>query len=161
MLLFCHLVTKSCPTLCDPMNCGPPGSSVHGIFQARKPEWVAIPFSRGSCGPQGSNLHLLHRQAGSLTLSTFQLMTNLIPLYNETVGNIYTPDIQFSHLVMSEFVWPHGLQHARLPCPSPTPRTCGNSCPLSQWCHPAISSSVVPFSSCLQSFPASRSFPMS
>ena len=56
---------------------------------------------------------------------------------------------------------PHGLQHARLPCPSPTPRVCSNSCPSSQWCHPTISSSVVPFSSCLQSFPASWPFPMS
>ena len=55
---------------------------------------------------------------------------------------------------------PHGLQHARLPCPSPPPRACSNSCPLSQWCHPTISSSVVPFSSCPQSFPASGSFPM-
>ena len=53
---------------------------------------------------------------------------------------------------------PHGLQHAKPPCPSPTPEACSNSCPLSQWCHPTISSSVVPFSSCLQSFPASRSF---
>ena len=55
---------------------------------------------------------------------------------------------------------PHGLKHARLPCPSPTPRACSNSCPSSQWCHPSISSSVVPFSFCLQSFPASRSFPV-
>ena len=55
----------------------------------------------------------------------------------------------------------HGLQHARLPCPSPTPGTCSNSCPLSWWCHLTISSSVVPFSSCLQSFPASGSYPMS
>ena len=52
----------------------------------------------------------------------------------------------------------HGLQHARLPCPSPTPRACSSSCPSSQWCYPTISSSVIPFSSCLQSFPASRSF---
>ena len=58
-------------------------------------------------------------------------------------------------------LWPHGLQHARLPCPSPTPRAYSNSCPLSQWCHPTISSSVIPFSSHLQSFPASGSFPMS
>ena len=56
---------------------------------------------------------------------------------------------------------PHGLQHTKLPCPSPTPRVCSNSCPSSQWCHPAISSSIVPFSSCLQSIPASESFPMS
>ena len=58
-------------------------------------------------------------------------------------------------------LWPHGLQHARLSCPSPTPKVCLNSCPLSRWCHPTISSSVIPFPSCLQSFPASGSFPMS
>ena len=66
----------------------------------------------------------------------------------------------FSSLVMSNSLWPHGLQHARFPCPSPTPGDFSNSCPLSQWCHPAISSSVIPFS-CLQSFPASGSFIMS
>ena len=63
--------------------------------------------------------------------------------------------------VTSNSLWPHGLQHTRLPCPSPTPGACSNSCPLSQWCHPTISSSVLPFSSCLQSFPASGSFPVS
>ena len=62
---------------------------------------------------------------------------------------------------MSDFFQPHGLQHARLPCPSPTSRVCSSSCPLSRWCHPTISSSVVPFYSHLQSFPASGSFPMS
>ena len=62
---------------------------------------------------------------------------------------------------MSNSLWPHGLQHARLLCPSPTPRACSNSCPLSCWCCPIISSSVVPFSSCLQSFPASGSSQMS
>ena len=62
---------------------------------------------------------------------------------------------------MSDSLRPHGLQHARPPCPSPTPRVYSNSCPLSQWCHPSISSSVIPFSSCLQSFPASGSFQMS
>ena len=69
--------------------------------------------------------------------------------------------VQFSCSVMSDSLWPHGLQHARLPCPSPTPRVYSNSCPLSRWCHPTISSSAIPFSSCLQSFPASGSFPMS
>ena len=59
---------------------------------------------------------------------------------------------------MSNSFRPHGLQHARPPCPSPTPRACSNSCPSSHWCHPTISSSVVPFSSCLQSFPASGVF---
>ena len=62
---------------------------------------------------------------------------------------------------MSKSLWPHGLQHARLPCPSPTPGTYSNSCPLSWWCHPTISSSVTPFSSYIQSFPASGSFQMS
>ena len=66
--------------------------------------------------------------------------------------------VQFSHSVMSNSLQPHGLQHAMPPCPSPTPRVYPNSCPLSQWCHPTISSSVFPFSSCLQSFPASESF---
>ena len=61
---------------------------------------------------------------------------------------------------MSDSLRPHGLQHARPPCPSPTPRTYSNSCPLSQWCHPIISSSVIPFSSRLQSFPASGAFLM-
>ena len=64
----------------------------------------------------------------------------------------------FSCTVVSNSLWPRGLQHARLPCPSPTPRACSNSYPLSQWCHPTISSSMAPFSSCLQSFPASGSF---
>ena len=63
-------------------------------------------------------------------------------------------EAQFSHSVMSNSLWPHGLEHTRLPCPSPTPRACSNSCPLSQWYHSTISSSVIPFSSCLQSFPA-------
>ena len=69
--------------------------------------------------------------------------------------------VQFSHWVMSDSLWPHGLQLPRPSCPSPTPGDYSNSCPLSQWCHPTISSSVVPFSSCLQSFPASGSFQMS
>ena len=68
---------------------------------------------------------------------------------------------KFSCSVMSESLLPHGLQHARPCCQSPTPRVYSNSCPLSGWCHPAISSSVVPFSSCPQSFPASGPFPMS
>ena len=68
---------------------------------------------------------------------------------------------QFSRLVMSNSLWHYGPQHARLPCPSPTPRVYSDSCPLTQWCHPTISSSVVPFFSCLQSFPVSGSFQMS
>ena len=66
----------------------------------------------------------------------------------------------FSHSVMSDSLWPHWLQHARPPCPSPSLGACLNSCPSSQWFHPSISSSVIPSSSCLQSFPESGSFPM-
>ena len=69
--------------------------------------------------------------------------------------------VQFSCSVVSDSLWPHELQHARPPCPSPTPRVHPNSCPSSRWCHSVISSSVIPFSSCSQSLPASGSFPMS
>ena len=70
--------------------------------------------------------------------------------------------VQFSSVaVMSDSLWSHGVQHARPPCPAPTPRVYSNSCLLNWWCHPTISSSVVPFSPLLQSFPASGSFPMS
>ena len=72
-----------------------------------------------------------------------------------------TCSVPFSRSVMSKSLPPHGLQHARPPCPSPTPGAYPNSCPLSWWCHPTISSSVVPFFSCPQSFPASGSFQMS
>ena len=76
-------------------------------------------------------------------------------------NNPIQPSVQFSCSVVSDPLRPHGLQHARPPCPSPTPRVYSNSRPLSWWCHPTISSSVVPFSSHLQSFPAPRSFPVS
>ena len=81
------------------------------------------------------------------------------------MGNCFLLDVriqfQFSHSVMSNSLWAHGLQHARLPCPSPTPGDYSKSCPSCRWCHPTISSSVIPFSFCLQSFTASGSFPMS
>ena len=87
---------------------------------------------------------------------------------HETIYLVYVDEKQsrrflllFSHSVMSGSLWPHGLQHARPPCPSPTPRACSNSHPSSQWYHPTISTFVVPFSSCLQSFLASGSFPVS
>ena len=72
-----------------------------------------------------------------------------------------SPLLQFSRSFMSDSLWPHELQHTRPPCPSPTPGVHPNSCASSQWCHPAISSSVVTFSSCPQSLPTSESFPMS
>ena len=88
------LVTQSCPTLCDPMDCSPSGSSVHGILQARILEMVAISFSRGSSLTQGSNLGMLHCQMDSL-LSI----------------------VSVSRSVMPDSLWPHGLQPTRLLCP--------------------------------------------
>ena len=73
----------------------------------------------------------------------------------------WVKQLLFSHSVMFDSLWAHGLQHTRLPCPLPSPRACSNSCLLSQWCHPTILSSVIPFSSWLQSFLASGSFLMS
>ena len=75
---------------------------------------------------------------------------------------LFIPSVQFSSVAQSCLILRlHGLQHTRPPCPSPTPRVYSNSCPLSQWCHPTISFSAIPFFSCLQSFPASGSFPVS
>ena len=73
-------------------------------------------------------------------------------------GRWFTYTNQFSSVPQSDSLWPHELQHARPPCQTPNPGAYPNSCPLTRWCHPTISSSVTPFSSCLQSFPASRSF---
>ena len=92
------------------------------------------------------------------------LLTHTLDLYlkNSCICNISKIILlQFSCLVASNSLWPHGLQHSRPPCPSRTLGIHPNSCPFSQWCHPTISSSVVPFSSCPQSFPASGSFQMS
>ena len=79
----------------------------------------------------------------------------------ETIKKMSISSVQFSRSVVSDSLRPHESQHARPPCPSPTLRVYSNSCPSSQWCHPVISSSVVPFSSCPQSLPALESFPMS
>ena len=87
-----------------------------------------------------------------------------IPIYNYFLYCLRKSmfnSVQFSHAAMSDSLRPHGLQHSRPPCPSLTPRVYSNSCPLSQWCHPAISSSIIPFSSCPQSSPESGSFQMS
>ena len=92
----------------------------------------------------------------------------IVQAYNNHHGSpvimiihLHSLSVQFSHSVMSDSLWPRELQHARPPCPSPTPGVHSDSRPSSQWCRPAISSSVVPFSSCPQSLPASQSFPMS
>ena len=85
--------------------------------------------------------------------------------FNISSLNFFKKDLRlsllFMHSVVSNSLWPHGLQHTSLPCPSPSPGVCSNSCPLTWWCHPTISSSVDPFFSCPQSFPASGSFQVS
>ena len=88
-------------------------------------------------------------------------MLKIFGLYHSLSTILYLSTVQFSCSVMSDSLWPHELQHARPSRPSPIPRVYSNSCPLSQWCNSTISSSVIPFSSCLQSFPASGSFQMS
>ena len=97
---------------------------------------------------------ILHQFATSLSLFFSGLAVSQIKVSSAC-------SVQFSRSVVSDSLWPHGLQHTRPPCPSPTPRAYSNSCSLSRWCHPTISSSVVPFSSLLQSLPASGSFQMS
>ena len=89
------------------------------------------------------------------------VLLTIIYMFLISIRNVGSSSVHFSSSVMSDSLRPHESQHARPPCPSPTPRVHSNSCPSSHWCHPAISSSVVPFSSCPQSLPASESFPMS
>ena len=121
-------------------------SSVHGIPQAILLEWVTISCSRDLLDPGIKPTSL---RSPALAGKFF------------TPGATWGISVQFSLLAVSDSLRPHELQHARPPCPSPTPRVYSNSCPSCQWYHPAISSSVVPFSSCPQSLPASGSFPMS
>ena len=149
--------------------------------------WVAYPFSRGfswlrnwtgvSCLVGGffTNWAIREFRNALLCQDTKWISKNRFQLYWNTFvyehyaylfvspysWKDFTKLMLFSHLVMSDSLWPHGLQPARLPCPSPPPGACLNSCPLSQWCHPTISSSVIHFSSCLPSFSASGSFLMS
>jgi len=93
-------------------------------------------------------------------LGSYQ-MSQFFESGGQSNGVSASASVQFSCSFVSNSLWFHGLQHTRPPCPSPTPEVYSNSCPLSHWCHPTISSSVVPFFSCLQSLPASESFPMS
>ena len=91
----------------------------------------------------------------------WQEYTEKLYIYKKKPSMFFFSSVQFSRSVVSDSLRPHELQHARPPCPSPTPGVHSNSCPSSRWCHPVISSSVIPFSSCPQSLPASESYPMS
>ena len=145
-MFCCVLVTQLCPILCDSMDCNMPGFSVHWILQARILELVAILFFRGSSW-----------------LTEWIWVTCIVGrffLIWATREALYV-SLLFSHSVMTDSLQLHELQHSRLPCPSLFPKACSNSCLLSLWGHPIISFSVIPFSSCLQSFPASGSFQMS
>ena len=144
---YCCLVTKLCPTLWDPVEYSPSDPSVHEISQARIPEWVVISFSMRS--------------------SQLRYQTRISYIGREILYCWITREapkgysVQFSRSVVSDSLWPYESQHTRPPCPSPTPGVHSDTRPSSQWCRPAISSSVVPISSCSQSLPASESFPMS
>ena len=142
---------KSHSTLCDLMDC-----IALGIPQARKLEWVAFPFFKGSSQPKD-------RTQVSCIAGRFFTSWAKVYVKSGLKGFPGSPvsSVQFSCSVVSNSLRPHGLQHARPPGPSPTPGVHPDSRPLSPWCHPAISSLVVPFSSCPQSLPASESFPMS
>ena len=130
---------------CDPMNCTLPGSSVHNIFLGENPRVVAIPFSRGSSQPRDPT-----------HVSYVSCIGKRVLYYQHHLGS---PIWSISSVAQSCPTLCDPMD-ARLPSPSPTPGVCSNSCPLSRWCHPTISSSVVPFSSCLQSCQASGSFPV-
>jgi len=111
----------------------------------------------------GKLLHILEYTNGKRNTWKHQCHWQIpqAPFKNNQSTNVEKLSVQFSSVHLLSCVWPHRLQHTRLPCSSPTPIVYSNSCPLNHWCHSIISSSVVPFSSRLQSFPVSGSFPMS
>ena len=137
--------------------------------QALRPRYLgsAPPEPLTSCKTSSTLFTLCVSQlANCKTRIMIMSFTGLLWEWNERIHAYHLLQcprhfLKFSHSVVSNSLWTHGLQHTSLPCPSPTPGACSNSCPLSQWCHPTISSSVIPFSSSLQSFPASGSFPIS
>ena len=154
-IFSCHVKVKvkSCRTLCDPTEVYQASPSV-GF--SRQEYWSGLPF------PAPGDLPNTGIIPGSPAWQADSSPTKPPVRPYEIKKDIYLlSSVQFSCSVLSDSLQPHELQHARPPCPSPTPRVRSNSRPLSQWCHPAISSSVVPFYSCPQSLPASRSFPMS
>ena len=153
-MCVCAQSLQLCRTLCDTMGFNLPGSSVHGILQARILEWVCHSLLQGTFPTQGVKLKSPAFPA---------LQVDSLPTEPSHLGSPqrWISSLQFSRSVLSDSLWPHESQHARPSCPSPTPGVHSDLHPSSRWCHPAISSSVIPFSSCPQSLPASESFPMS
>ena len=150
--MFEKTVAQSCLTLCNPMSCSPQAPQIVGFF---RPEyWSGLLF----CSPGGLPDPGMETTSPALAGGFSTTEPSGKPSLCCILESYW---VQFSHSVVSDSLQPHGVQHARLHCPSPTPKACSNSCPCSWGCHPTISSSVVPFSSCLQSFPASGFFPMS
>ena len=139
----------------------------HGLweFGCRYLEWGDI-IQSTTCPEGWVDVSQLEKREKNMPGKGSQILSPLIRP-DRNLGQIImwlilpSQSVQFSSSVVPDSLQPHGLQHTRPPCPSPTPRVYSNSCPLNRWCHPTISSSVVPFSSCLQSFPVSGSFPMS
>ena len=151
LLCVCVKLLQLCLALCNPTDYHLPSSSVHGILQARILEWVAISSSKGTSRPGIKPASLI---SPALTVELFTT--------SATWEALVLLSVQFSSVTQSCLtLWYHEPQHASLPCPSPTPGVHPNPCPLSRWCYPTISSSVVPFSFCPQSFPVSGSFQMS
>ena len=148
---------QSWPTLCNSMDCSHPGSSVHGILQAKIWSGLPCPSPEDLTDPGIEPVSL--RSPALADRLYLQCNENATVHIGKPIHAAHL--VQFSHPVMYDSLWTHGLQHDRLPCPSTTPGAYSNSCPSSQWCHPTISSSVVPFSSRPQSFPATGSFPRS
>ena len=133
------------------------------LFRLSRRESISLPFppSRGlPHSPSFKARNTASLRAESVLTSLFLMMCFYLPVTHLRILLMTFSSVQFSSSVMSNSLWPHEPQHARPPCPSPTSGVNPNSCPLSRWCHPTISSSVVPFSSCPQSFPASGSFQM-
>ena len=133
----------------------------------RQEYWSGLPFhSPGNLPdpgiePRSPVLQMVSCIAGGFFTNWATRERRHTHIHTHTHTHTHTNSVQVNCSVVSDSLQPHGLQHARLPCPSLTPEACSNSCPLSPWCHPTISSLVVAFSSCLQSFPALGSFPMS
>ena len=124
--------------------------------------WVMLEAKEEEAQPNCSVMEQPYMPSlAAMRVGNSSLTQKLLAVMMEGIfSSVQFSSVQFSHSVVSDSLRPHESQHARPPCPSPSPRIHSDSRPLSQWCHPTISSSVVPFSSCPQSLPATKSFPM-